>query len=119
MTLVKFMCGVVGVPRRAFSVEVDPNDFVYELKKAINEKQKFPCPASRLKLFLAKKLDAKWMTEKDVEDGVGVSAHLKKLEEQSRLRTVGLSAANVLQEATNDRIREGLREVHVLVRLPA
>ena len=61
--IVTLFCMVVGEKGSAFSIEIDENDSVSELKDAIkadNEKT-ITCDACELQLFLAKTSDNVWL----------------------------------------------------------
>jgi Crinkler effector protein N-terminal domain len=65
--MVKLFCVLVGVGGSAFSVQVDENDSVDDLKdaiwaKGITEEQKCGNVASKLELYLAKKGDV-WLNK--------------------------------------------------------
>ncbi|EGZ23474.1 hypothetical protein PHYSODRAFT_478488 [Phytophthora sojae] len=111
---VVIVCGVVGMPGSAFSVEFDESRCVGFLKQAIRDEHKYPFPGSALRLFLAKKDDGNWVTVADIENGAGDAdtKHLKELDiVESPISSVGLSVEDVGPKA-------GSGDVNVLVKLP-
>jgi hypothetical protein len=64
--MVKLFCAIVGVAGSAFSVRVDEDDSVDDLKKAIKAEKMYQFPADNLQLFLAKKEDGACLKSKDL-----------------------------------------------------
>ncbi|KAG3054368.1 hypothetical protein PI125_g25870, partial [Phytophthora idaei] len=64
--MVTLFCAIVGVAGSAFSVRVDENNSVDELKKAIKDQSDglITDPWPKLQLFLAKKGDGEWLSSK-------------------------------------------------------
>ncbi|KAG2878452.1 hypothetical protein PC115_g23062 [Phytophthora cactorum] len=63
--MVKLFCAIVGVAGSAFSVRVDEDDSVDDLKKAIKVEKMYQFPADKLQLFLAKTDDGAWLPDDD------------------------------------------------------
>ncbi|KAG3230466.1 hypothetical protein PI124_g24436, partial [Phytophthora idaei] len=65
--MVTLFCAIVGVVGSAFSVRVDENNSVDELKKAIKDQSDglITDPWPKLQLFLAKKGDGGWLPSND------------------------------------------------------
>ncbi|CAH0478589.1 unnamed protein product [Peronospora belbahrii] len=67
--MIKLFCGIVGVPGRVLSVDIDVNQSVGDLKKAIQVKKPNELKnvdADELQLFLAKTTDGKWLSDEDL-----------------------------------------------------
>ncbi|GMF38224.1 unnamed protein product [Phytophthora lilii] len=66
--MVKLFCAIVGAVGSAFSVRVDEDDSVDDLKKAIKAENATTITgdAKDLQLFLAKKEDGAWLKSKDL-----------------------------------------------------
>ncbi|EGZ23475.1 hypothetical protein PHYSODRAFT_394331, partial [Phytophthora sojae] len=65
-------CSIVGVPEDVFSVQLNENESVHDLKTAISAEKQDDLKnvaAYRLRLFLAKKDDGEWLTINDVKNG--------------------------------------------------
>ena len=60
--MVTLFCAVVGEKESAFSIEIDANDSVGDLMDAIALKEKYEFAASKLKLFVAKTSQNKWLS---------------------------------------------------------
>ena len=60
--MVTLFCAVVGEKGSAFSIEIDANDSVGDLMDAIALKEKYEFAASKLKLFVAKTSQNKWLS---------------------------------------------------------
>ncbi|OWY91892.1 Crinkler (CRN), partial [Phytophthora megakarya] len=114
--MVKLVCAIIGeVGRSAFSVRVDEDDSVDDLKKAIKaEKQNVlnDVDPDELQLFLAKK-DGVWLPDDDTLDAmlqskVDTSAYMK-MRASWRLNKTSLFGPN---------ISLGEDVIHVLVVVP-
>ncbi|KAG1697258.1 hypothetical protein DVH05_016545 [Phytophthora capsici] len=110
-------CAIVGVAGSAFSVEVNEDQTVEDLKKAIADNQKFNFANSTLQLFLAKKHEGAWLTQLDVVRGVMYPDNYTPLQfVDAKLRAVGLDSSE-LGEGSEKAVGKG--HVHVLVLIPS
>eukprot|EP00644_Phytophthora_capsici_P016688 jgi/Phyca11/50944/gw1.47.206.1 len=94
--MVTVFCAIVGVPRSVFSVKIDENESVAELKKAIKKEipARFQCDAMDLQLYLTKKGDV-WLTEAHVKEGLSDTSGLKLLDSmKTKLKVLGLKDEN-------------------------
>ncbi|OWY94350.1 Crinkler (CRN) [Phytophthora megakarya] len=118
--MVQLFCAIVGEVESSFSVDIDENETVSDLKDAIKDKNSatITCDARKLKLFLAKTTDGAWLTENDVMKGVKDTDCLTPLKfVRPKLRRVGLSYEQV-SELDKDNEAAGKDPVHVLVVVP-
>ncbi|OWY93143.1 Crinkler (CRN), partial [Phytophthora megakarya] len=126
--MVKFFCAIVGAGS-SFPVDIDENETVGDLKKAIKKKKKHnvlkDVDPDELQLFLAKKKTDEgegkwpWLTKKDVEEGVNDTSNLKRLDvEMAPLSMVGLSETDVAFEVTLEHIKTRTTPVNVIVVVP-
>ncbi|GMF21545.1 unnamed protein product [Phytophthora lilii] len=120
--MVKLFCAIVGTKGSVFSVRVDEDDSVDDLKKAIKAENAttITSDAKDLQLFLAKKDEGRgaWLTEADVKNGVEDTTGLKLLDAvRARLRRVGLSDKDV-GGVDEEEEAEGRGPVNVLVVVP-
>ncbi|KAE9357302.1 hypothetical protein PR003_g1854, partial [Phytophthora rubi] len=89
--MVKLFCAVVGEQGSVFPVDIDAEQTVGDLKKAVKKENNYSDPAYKLKLFLAKKGSA-WLTVADVMKGVSDTTGLKPFDNAGApLHLVGLS----------------------------
>ncbi|OWY94497.1 Crinkler (CRN), partial [Phytophthora megakarya] len=105
--MVKLFCAIVGFAGCSFPVNIDENETVGDLKKAIKEQSDgiITAPSPVLQLFLAKKKTDEgkgkgpWLTEKDVEEGVNDTSNYKSLNVMREpLSMAGLSEKGVAFE---------------------
>ncbi|KAG1705868.1 hypothetical protein DVH05_002432 [Phytophthora capsici] len=111
--MVAVFCAIVGVPGSVFSVKIDENESVAELKKAIKKENptRFQCDAMDLQLYLTKKGDV-WLTEAHVKEGLSDTSGLKLLDSmKTKLKVLGLRNENDEEEGED----EGMGLVDVLV----
>ncbi|KAG2795281.1 hypothetical protein PC111_g22219, partial [Phytophthora cactorum] len=114
--MVNLFCAIVGVEGSVFSVRVDESGSVDDLKKEIADDQKYDFAASKLRLFLAKKANGAWLTEKDVKKGVSDTSDLELLDVAGApLNLVGLSEEDVRFQVTMEDVKAKTTPVHVLV----
>ncbi|KAE9102560.1 hypothetical protein PF007_g14721 [Phytophthora fragariae] len=112
--MVKLFSVIVGVAGAAFPVDIDANQTVGDLKKAIKaENEDIKCPARELQLFLAKTADGAWL------DGAGAAA--VALDERGHPQ--GCVQMDPLLWLKNvkyfgDNFQPGEGQVHVLVVVP-
>eukprot|EP00644_Phytophthora_capsici_P009517 jgi/Phyca11/71310/gw1.13.804.1 len=112
--MVKLFCAIVGVAGSAFSVEVDQDQTVDDLKDAIKTKNKIKLKkvdASALQLFLAKKGKA-WLSNDKTGDTVLQSEDVASFEQMRgswRLNDPKLFGTSVLLTE---------KVIHVLVVIP-
>ncbi|GMF33267.1 unnamed protein product [Phytophthora lilii] len=121
--MVKLFCATVGAVESAFSVRVDKDDSVDDLKDAIKAKNATTITgdAKDLQLFLAKKDEGRgaWLTENDVKEGVTDTDDLKPLGVAGApLNLVGLSNKEVQFVPTLEDVESMNTPVHVLVVVP-
>ncbi|KAI9913240.1 hypothetical protein PsorP6_005847 [Peronosclerospora sorghi] len=120
--MVKLFCALVGVKGSVFSVKIDANESVDELKDKIAEKQKYEFAASKLQLFLARTASGAWLTDDDqaamdLKDGKVDNDLIKMMREQkNKIKTTKtlhywLFEKNSMPQLTTD-------EIHVLVVVP-
>ncbi|KAE8954163.1 hypothetical protein PR003_g33593, partial [Phytophthora rubi] len=92
--MVKLFCAIVGVAGNAFPVDIDADQTVGDLKKAVKKENKnklYNVDAGDLELYLAKKGSA-WLTVADVMKGVSDTTGLKPFDNAGApLHLVGLS----------------------------
>ena len=113
--LVLLYCAIVGIPDSIFSVKIDSNELVYQLKKEIKAKTaaKVQCDASHLRLFLAKKEGAWLPDDDDLDKLIQTERFLDEIEEMRaswRLGEPSLFDSGLFLEYD---------VVHVLVVLPS
>lgn len=115
--MVKFFCAIPGVAGSAFSVAVDADETVDDLKKKIKEVKphKITCDADDLQLSLAKKGDG-WLPSNDLaalqEGGAKTPVGFEKVP----LTDATWSIHDVLKEQNMP--NPGTRQIHVLVVVP-
>ncbi|KAE8989367.1 hypothetical protein PR001_g21792 [Phytophthora rubi] len=117
----KLMCAIVGVPASAFSVEIDEDNTVEELKYAIKQAQMYLFPVNQMQLFLAKRStreeekgddEEEWLTQGEELEGVSDTGGYRYLGPAgAKLRQVGLASGQV----GDTEAAAGMRPVHVLV----
>ncbi|EEY55129.1 Crinkler (CRN) family protein [Phytophthora infestans T30-4] len=119
--MVKFFCAVVGVAESVFSVRVDESDSVADLKKAVKAKKKNDLKdvdAYKLKLFLAKTADSKWLSSR-LED----VTKLKKGEKTALIEALTSEDKELQGEDSLEDVLIGMdppstSQIHVLVVVP-
>eukprot|EP00644_Phytophthora_capsici_P017685 jgi/Phyca11/120859/e_gw1.42.251.1 len=112
--MVTVFCAIVGVPGSVFSVKIDENESVAELKKAIKKETPniFQCNAMDLQLYLTKKGNV-WLTEAHVKEGLRDTSGLKLLNSmKTKLKFLGLRDEN---DEEGEEEEEGMGLVDVLV----
>ncbi|KAH7465574.1 hypothetical protein KRP22_014326 [Phytophthora ramorum] len=116
--MVKLFCVIDGVAESSFPVDIDADQTVADLKKAIKTKNEdITAPARKLQLFLAKKDEGRgaWLTEADVKKADG----LTPLDAGGApLNLVGLSKKDVKFQVTRQHVMAKTTPVHVLVVVP-
>ncbi|KAH7461290.1 Crinkler effector protein 5 [Phytophthora ramorum] len=118
--MVKLFCAIVGVVGSVFEVEIDADQLVGDLKKAIKGEKPNDLKdidADKLQLFLAKKDEGRgaWLTEADVKKADG----LTPLDAGGApLNLVGLSKKDVKFQVTRQHVMAKTTPVHVLVVVP-
>ncbi|KAG1705999.1 hypothetical protein DVH05_002562 [Phytophthora capsici] len=115
--MVTVFCAIVGVPGSVFSVKIDENESVAELKKAIKKETPniFQCNAMDLQLYLTKKGNV-WLTEAHVKEGLRDTSGLKLLNSmKTKLKFLGLRDEN---DEEGEEEEEGMGLVDVLVANP-
>ena len=66
--MVKLFCAVVGEEESALPINIDVNESVGDLKKAIALEEKYEFPAKKLQLFVAKSSDGMFIKYSALED---------------------------------------------------
>ncbi|KAL4145151.1 hypothetical protein PRNP1_012824 [Phytophthora ramorum] len=118
--MVKLFCVIDGVAESSFPVDIDADQTVADLKKAIkaeNANDLKDVDAKNLQLFLAKKDEGRgaWLTEADVKKADG----LTPLDAGGApLNLVGLSKKDVKFQVTRQHVMAKTTPVHVLVVVP-
>jgi Crinkler effector protein N-terminal domain len=119
--MVTLVCAVVGQKGSEFAVEIEENKLVDDLKKAIKQKNErtITCDAQELKLYLGKTKDNKWLTQKQLEEGISDMSDFKQLKVVvAPLQLVGLSEKDVAFKLTMEDVETMNTLIHVLVVVP-
>ncbi|OWY97499.1 hypothetical protein PHMEG_00031953 [Phytophthora megakarya] len=119
--MVKFFCAIVGVAGSSYPVNIDENETVGDLKKAIRDDNSatITCDARELQLFLAKKGDA-WMNKEYVASVTLDKERHAKIEDENG-RPQPLEHMNETADVVDyfgERFKRKRGEIHVLVVVP-
>ncbi|EEY67634.1 Crinkler (CRN) family protein [Phytophthora infestans T30-4] len=119
--MVKLLCAVVGVAESVLSVRVDKSDSVADLKKAVKAEKKNDLrnvDAYKLKLFLAKTADNKWLPSR-----LNDATKLKKGEKTALIEALTnedkeLQGEDSLEDVLIEMDPPSTSQIHVLVVVP-
>jgi Crinkler effector protein N-terminal domain len=116
--MVKLFCALVGEKGSAFSINIDANECVDELKDAIKQKQMYDFASSKLQLFLGKESKVTWLDSSSVD--VKALKQGKKTPLIKALTHKGneLLGEFGLEEVLEDMPEPKTKEIHVLVVVP-
>jgi Crinkler effector protein N-terminal domain len=111
--MVKLFCSLVGEKGSAFSIKIDANASVDDLKDAIKQKQMYEFASSKLQLLLGKQSNGMWLDSSAV-DAVTTDAngHPESFTHMEQL----LLIKNPRYFGERFECKEG--EIHVLVVVP-
>ncbi|OWY92244.1 Crinkler (CRN), partial [Phytophthora megakarya] len=115
--MVKLFCAIVGVAGSSFPVNIDENETVGDLKKAIKDQSDgiITCPRSQLQLFLAKK-GVGWLPSNELASVQGEEAKTMKGFERVPVTDATWTIKDVLTEMKMPNPQS--RQIHVLVVVP-
>jgi hypothetical protein len=120
--MVTLFCTFVGVKGDAFSIDIDESKLVSDLKNKIKNERKNDLrkvDADTLQLFLAKKGDDTWLTQKQVEEGISSTSEFESLDVAGvPLNLVSLSEEDIRFQVTKEDVKGKNVPCHVLVVVP-
>jgi phage anti-repressor protein len=115
--MVMLFCSLVGEKGSAFSIKIDANASVHDLKDAIKQTKErtIICDARELKLYLGKTKDNKWLTQTQLEEGISDTSDFKPLKVVAApLQLVGLSEKDAAFKLTMEDVKMMNSPIHVL-----
>jgi Crinkler effector protein N-terminal domain len=112
-TILTLFCAVVGEKGSTFSIKIDASEYVDDLKDAIKQKQMYDFASSKLRLFLGKQGDNKWLNFSAVDT---VTTDAKGNPEGFTLMDFFLLIKNPWYFGERFEFKEG--DIHVLVVVP-
>ncbi|TDH64745.1 hypothetical protein CCR75_008776 [Bremia lactucae] len=118
--MVTLLCVIVGVAGDAFSVNIDTNKLVDELKDKIKE-EKFNTikgEARTLQLFLAKTADDKWFSTRSEDVKKLMEGETTALVEALTSQDEKLRGSDLVEDVLIGMERPSARQIHVLVVVP-
>ncbi|TDH70048.1 hypothetical protein CCR75_000818 [Bremia lactucae] len=119
--MVTLLCVIVGVAGDAFSVDIDTNMLVDQLKVKIKEKNELvldEVDAKELQLFLAKTADDKWFSSRSEDMEKLMEGEKTALVEALTSQDKKLQEEDLLEDVLIGMERPSARQIHVLVVVP-
>ncbi|CAI5726049.1 unnamed protein product [Hyaloperonospora brassicae] len=114
MVQVTLFCAVVGIPDSVFSVKIDTNDSVDQLKEAIKVEKpaEIQCDADELQLFIARKSGTWLPDDTDLDELFPTEGY------RDEMRAMRVSRELADHSLFGTSVSPGKEVVHVLVLLP-
>ncbi|TDH64761.1 hypothetical protein CCR75_008782 [Bremia lactucae] len=119
--MVTLLCVIVGVAGDAFSVDIDTNKLVDELKDKIKEENKNELDkvdANKLQLFLAKTADNKWFSSRSEDMEKLMDGETTALVEALTSQDKKLRGYDLVEDVLIGMDRPSDCQIHVLVVVP-